>query len=25
VLRQSLPNGVIPAFDGMRLTLERLG
>ena len=25
VLRQSLPAGVIPAFDGMRLTLERAG
>ena len=23
VLRQSLPQGVIPAYDGMRLTLER--
>jgi hypothetical protein len=23
VLRQSLPKGVIPAHDGMRLTLER--
>ena len=25
VLRQSLPAGVIPAYDGMRLTLERAG
>jgi phosphoribosyl 1,2-cyclic phosphate phosphodiesterase len=25
VLRQSLPAGVIPAFDGMRLVLERTG
>ena len=25
VLRQSLPSGVIPAYDGMRLTLERAG
>jgi phosphoribosyl 1,2-cyclic phosphate phosphodiesterase len=25
VLRQSLPEGVIPAFDGMRLTLEQGG
>ncbi|CAN7308406.1 MBL fold metallo-hydrolase [Bradyrhizobium sp. LjRoot220] len=25
VLRQSLPPGVIPAYDGMRLTLERAG
>jgi phosphoribosyl 1,2-cyclic phosphate phosphodiesterase len=25
VLRQSLPPGVIPAYDGMRLTLERVG
>jgi phosphoribosyl 1,2-cyclic phosphate phosphodiesterase len=25
VLRQSLPPGVIPAYDGMRLTLERPG
>ena len=25
VLRQSLPQGVIPAHDGMRLTLERMG
>ena len=25
VLRQSLPAGVIPAYDGMRLTLEREG
>jgi phosphoribosyl 1,2-cyclic phosphate phosphodiesterase len=25
VLRQSLPPGVIPAFDGMRLTLEQAG
>jgi phosphoribosyl 1,2-cyclic phosphate phosphodiesterase len=23
VLRLSLPQGVIPAYDGMRLTLER--
>jgi phosphoribosyl 1,2-cyclic phosphate phosphodiesterase len=25
VLRQSLPAGVIPAYDGMRLVLERKG
>ena len=25
VLRQQLPDGVIPAYDGMRLTLERAG
>ena len=25
VLRQSLPPHVIPAYDGMRLTLERAG
>jgi len=25
VLRQSLPPGVVPAYDGMRLTLERAG
>ena len=25
VLRQSLPPGVIPAYDGMRLTLEQAG
>ena len=25
VLRQSLPAGVIPAYDGMRLTLDRAG
>jgi phosphoribosyl 1,2-cyclic phosphate phosphodiesterase len=25
VLRQSLPKGVIPAYDGMRLTLEQAG
>ena len=25
VLRQSLPAGVIPAFDGMRLTVDRAG
>jgi phosphoribosyl 1,2-cyclic phosphate phosphodiesterase len=25
VLRQSLPPGVIPAYDGMRLTLEQVG
>jgi phosphoribosyl 1,2-cyclic phosphate phosphodiesterase len=25
VLRLGLPKGVIPAYDGMRLTLERAG
>ena len=25
VLRQSLPANVIPAYDGMQLTLERAG
>ena len=25
VLRQSLPQGIVPAYDGMRLTLERAG